>query len=105
MTAAIASLDTPCCIGITNGREGATTLDPSNWIADFRMDPLVCPDGRESIQLIVDGYEPTKGEGMPISKLVMLKVIRKDLPSMPFFQFAVNNANLLGKPELKWSVC
>jgi hypothetical protein len=98
------------CIGITNGSDvpmfSWLPLERDNWIADFRMDPIVCPDGRESLELTVEGYEPPpKGKDAHIyisHKPVLIELWRRK-PDILMWKTLVSNAHLFGKPELKWS--
>lgn len=87
------------CIGITNGGpdNGFSAL-----LADFRMMPVVCPDGPKSLELSVEGYEPPVGEDPPVSKRVTITLRRRG-DEMLLWQGMVNNLTLNGRPQLRWS--
>ena len=84
------------CIGIATG----STLTGNPLIADFRLEPI--RGDRESLELIVDGYEPPVGDKPPISKIVTLTLRRKGL-EMPVWRGMVNNLTLDGAPRLVWA--
>jgi hypothetical protein len=86
------------CVGITRG----TNFPPFSWdprshlLADFSMDPIVCPPGGE-LWLIVEGYDPKS------TAATMVKVtVGRPGVTMPMFTICENSLNLFGWPELVW---
>jgi hypothetical protein len=97
-------LETSYCVGITNGSDVdmfAPFLDSQHLIADFRMMPFVCPDGHDSLELIVDGYEPPADKDTPDSKSVSIMLMRSATANL-LWHGTVNHTALFGKPKLQW---
>lgn len=87
------------CVGITNG-SSESPISWHNFLASFRLDPIVCPEGRESLVLQVDGYEPPQDEGCPPSKPVRIELRRAS--GQLLYVLHVDNITLCGRPEVRW---
>jgi hypothetical protein len=94
------------CIGIIAGVDLADFTpefeEDLSLIADFSFAPIVC-ESRESLELVVEGYEPPKGREPPANKMVHI-ILRRTGSSTPVYTRIVNNTSLLGRPVLKWRV-
>jgi len=91
-------------LGINNGSDVsdgiAPVIDRDNWIADFRMQPIVCEE-QGDLELIVDGYEPPTDKYPPV-RAVKIQLIRKHNRSL-IWQAVTHSHHLAGIPQLKWA--